>query len=86
MSHALAAEADRRLVEVLLVAAGRVPGAALPAAELLVGLSAGSGELLLKQLDVLLQVRGDWLVLGLFGFCSTAGGSGAGAGGCPAYC
>jgi hypothetical protein len=44
------------LVEVLLVAAGRVPGAALPAAELLVGLSVGSGELLLKQLDILLLV------------------------------
>jgi hypothetical protein len=58
MSQALVAEADRRLVEVLLVAAGRVPGAALPAAELLVGLSVGSGELLLKQLDVLLQVGG----------------------------
>jgi hypothetical protein len=43
-------------VEVLLVAAGRAPTAALPAAELLVGLSAGSAELLLKQLDVLLQV------------------------------
>lgn len=57
MSHALVNKANRRLVEVLLVAAAKVPAAALPAAELLLSLSPGTAELLLKQLDGLLQVR-----------------------------
>jgi hypothetical protein len=45
------------LNDAVMAAAGWVPGAVLPAAELLVGwLSTGPGELLLKQLHVLLQV------------------------------
>jgi hypothetical protein len=58
-SHAvLVGEAGRRLVQVLLVAAGRVPAAALPSAELLLSVSPGCAELLLQQLDLLLQVSG----------------------------
>jgi hypothetical protein len=56
ISHALVNEANRRLVDALLVAVAKVPVAALPGAEALLALSPGTAELLLKQLDGLLQV------------------------------
>lgn len=50
--------AEQQLVDLLLLAAVRVPGSALLAAELLLGLVPGGvGEQLLKRLGDLLQVR-----------------------------